>query len=66
MVGTSNENRTGAATKEEKKGLKKGTYDCIMWQHNEEDLCYAMWCDNNIVRTLSNFHSPEVVEGGLL
>ncbi len=25
-----------------------------------------MWADNNIVRTLSNFHSPEIVEDGLM
>ena len=36
-----------------------------MYQHNDEDLVLAMWSDNNIVRTLSNFHSPEVVQDGL-
>ena len=30
-----------------------------------EGLCYAMWADNNIVRTLSNFHRPEILEAGL-
>ena len=65
MVGTSQENRTGADTKEEKAAMKKGTYDAIMWQHNEEELCYAIWSDNNFVRTLSNFHSPELIEEGL-
>ena len=65
MVGTTAENRTGADVKEDKKGMQKGTYDSIMYQHNDEELVLAMWSDNNIVRTLSNFHSPEVIEDGL-
>ena len=65
MVGTSNENRTGADIKEEKNGMKQGTYKIIMFQHKREDLDYAMWTDNNIVRTLSNFQSPEILEAGL-
>ena len=63
--GTSNENRTGADVKEEKNGMKKGTYDIVMFQHKTEALNYAMWSDNNIVRTLSNFHSPEILSEGL-
>ena len=65
MVGTTNENRTGADAKEDRKAMKKGTYDSIMYQHDSEALVFAMWSDNNIVRTLSNFHSPEVVQDGL-
>ena len=45
--------------------MKKGTYDSIMYQHINEELVLAMWSDNNIVRTLSNFHSPVVIEDGL-
>ena len=26
----------------------------------------AMWSDNNIVRTLSNFHQPKIIQDGLL
>ena len=36
MVGTTAENCTGADVKEDKKGMKKGTYDSIMYQHNDE------------------------------
>ena len=24
-----------------------------------------MWADNNFVRTLSNFHPPQIIEGGI-
>ena len=65
MIGTAQENRTGADTAEEKKRLSKNTYETVMWQHNSECLCYAIWSDKNLVRTLSNFHSPKVVDGGI-
>jgi len=65
MVGTAQDNRTGVETKEEKKNMKVGSYESAVFQHNMEDLCYAMWADNNIVRTLSNFHSLEILEAGL-
>ena len=55
MVGTENENRTGDGTKEKNKGMKKGNFEYILFQHNDEPLCYAMWSDNNIVRILSNY-----------
>ena len=64
-VGTTSENHTGADVKEDKKGMRKGTYDSIMYQHNDEELVLAMWSDNNIVRSLSNFHSPKVIQDGL-
>jgi hypothetical protein len=28
-------------------------------------LVFAVWADNNFVKTLSNFHSPTIVEGGM-
>ena len=66
MVGTTNDNRTGADTKDKKKGMKKCTYESIMFQHKTEPLCYAMWADNNIVRTLSNCHPPKIIIDGLM
>ena len=33
MIGTAQENRTGADTAEEKKLLSKNTYEAVMWQH---------------------------------
>ena len=65
MLGTTNENRTGADAKDERKVMKKGTYKSIMYQHDSKGLVLVMWSDNNIVQTLSNFHSPKVVEDGL-
>jgi hypothetical protein len=29
------------------------------------NLCYVVWSDNNKVKTLSNFYSPDVLEVGL-
>jgi len=49
MVGTTAENYTEVDVKEDKKGMKKGMYDSIMYQHNDEELMLAMWSDNNIV-----------------
>ena len=31
MLGTAQENRTGADTAEEKKAMKKNTYEAVMW-----------------------------------
>jgi hypothetical protein len=28
-------------------------------------LTYAVWWDNNFVKTLSNFHSPVILRGGM-
>ena len=64
MVGTTQSNRVGADVKEERKRMKVGTYECVFYQHNELPLCVALWADNNIVTTLSNFHSPTVLQEG--
>ena len=61
MLGTAQENRTGADTAEEKKATKKNTYEAAMWQYGNEPLCYAIWSDNNFVRNVFNFHTPVVV-----
>ena len=66
MVGTSNDNWVGADAKAKKEGMKKCTYKIIMFQHNMEDLNYALWADNNIVRTLSNCHPPQIIINGLM
>ena len=36
-----------------------------MWQHGSEFLCYALWSKNNLVQTLSNFHTPKIIDEGL-
>jgi hypothetical protein len=64
MVGTAQANRTGADI-DCKKIMKKGTYAAICWQHVWRSLCFAVWSDNALVRTLSNFHRPENLEAGM-
>jgi hypothetical protein len=65
MVGTSNKIQVGADAKERKKGMKKCTYETVMFQHNTKALNYALWADNNIVCTLSNCHPPQIIIDGL-
>ena len=68
MVGTSQVNRTGAnakATVDAMKKTKEGTHKSAMWQHNELPLVFAAWADNAIVKTLSNFHSPVIINDGV-
>jgi hypothetical protein len=64
MVGTAQANRTGADI-DCTKSMKKGTYTAICWQHVWQPLCFAVWSDNALVRTLSNFHGPEILDAGI-
>ena len=41
--------------------MKKGTYEARVFQHKHKPLVYALWSDNNIVKTLSNFHTPKIL-----
>jgi hypothetical protein len=69
MVGTVQSSRTGggrlgkAAIKAKK--IEKGTHESLLYRHNIKPLLHAVWADNNFVKTLSNFHSPTIVEGGM-
>jgi hypothetical protein len=69
MVGTVQSSRTGggrlgkAAIKD--KEIEKGTHKSLLYQHNTKPLLHAVWADNNFVKTLSNFHSPTIVQGGM-
>ena len=65
MVGTAQDNRTGADAAEACKAMKKGPHDEIMWQHKTLALVFAGWADNNVVKTLSNCHTPIVIAGGV-
>jgi hypothetical protein len=47
------------------KEIEKGTHESIFYQHKTKPLLHAIWADNNFVKTLSNFHSPTIVEGGM-
>ena len=64
LVGTCQSSRTGADDAEIKKAMKVGTYECVMFQHRMLNLCFSLWADNNIVKTLSNFHSPTILKVG--
>ena len=69
MVGTIQANRTGAPMGPSVKGdhaIKKKTYEYKMWQHNTESLVAAVWSDNNLVKTLSNYHEPQIVASGMM
>ena len=67
VVGTCQANPTGAPVKDAlaTSGIKPGSYKSVVLQHEDLPLTYACWGDNNIVKTLSNFHSPEIIVGGL-
>ena len=65
MVGMAQTNRMGAPAAADVQKLKVGTYVSIFWQNRMLNLCYVVWSDNNKVKTLSNFHSPVVLEVGL-
>jgi hypothetical protein len=64
MVGTAQANCTGADI-DCTKSMKKRTYKAIGWQHVWRSLCFAVWSNNALVRTLSNFHGPEILEAGM-
>ncbi|KAL7529127.1 hypothetical protein ACHAWF_002847 [Thalassiosira exigua] len=64
LVGTAQSNPTGADVTEAKNALVRGTYESKMFQHLTKPLVYALWGDNNIVKTLSNFHSPKILAAG--
>jgi hypothetical protein len=64
MVGTSQSDRTGADVADARADMMIGTYESVFFQHNTHPLVYAMWADNNIVKTLSNFHLPIVLAEG--
>jgi hypothetical protein len=69
MVGTVQSSRNGgdklgkAAIKDTE--IEKGTHESLLYQHIIKPLLHAVWADNNFVKTLSNFHSPTIVEGGM-
>jgi len=69
MVGTCQLNRTGAGVLAKAdidgKTIETGTYESLFYQHSTSPLTYSIWSDNNLVKTLSNFHKAEVVVNGL-
>ncbi|OEU07069.1 hypothetical protein FRACYDRAFT_252180 [Fragilariopsis cylindrus CCMP1102] len=69
MVGTCQTNRTGAGSLGKAtvaaRGIKVGTHQSVMYQHKDKPITYAIWADNNYVKTLSNFHGPNLLRGGI-
>ena len=49
----------------EQKEIQKGSHESLIYQHNSKPLTYAIWADNNFVNTLSNFHPPAILPGGI-
>ena len=45
--------------------VEKGSCNSLLHQHKDEPLTFVAWEDNNCVKTLSSFHTPEVIKGGL-
>ncbi|OEU06853.1 hypothetical protein FRACYDRAFT_252696 [Fragilariopsis cylindrus CCMP1102] len=69
MVGTVQASRTGGGRLGKLvikfKEIEKGTHKSLLYQHNTKPLLHAVWADNNFVKTLSNFHSPTIVQDGM-
>ena len=68
MVGTIQANRTGAPMAAYLKAnpMKKRTYEYKMWQHNTQSLVAAVWSDNGLVKTLSNYNELIIIAGGIM
>ena len=67
VISTAQVNRCGPdpnLVKAERSKMKPGTYECKFFVHKTSPLCVAPWADNNIVTTLSNHHSPEILKEG--
>jgi hypothetical protein len=66
MVGTVQCNRSGTPNMKTTTAMKMkaGSYESTMWQHNNKPLLFAAWCDNSVVKTLSNRHGPVVLPAG--
>jgi hypothetical protein len=69
MVGTCQTDCTGAGTlgklAVKAKEIVIGSHESLIYQHNTKSLLYSVWGDNNFVKTLSNFHSPVIIRGGM-
>jgi hypothetical protein len=69
MVGTCHTDRTSAGAlgkvAVKAKEIVVGSHESLMYQHNTKSLLYSVWGDSNFVKTLSNFHSPVIIRGGM-
>jgi hypothetical protein len=71
MVGTCQTDQCGAgplgkiAYTGKDKEIAINSHESLLFQHKTKALSYAVWGDNNFVKTLSNSHSPVIVRGGM-
>jgi hypothetical protein len=71
MGGTCQTDRSGAgplgkvAYTGKDKEISINSHESLLFQHKTKALTYAVWRDNNFVKTLSNFHSPVILKGGM-
>jgi hypothetical protein len=47
------------------KEISINSHESLLFQHKTKALTYAVLGDNNFVKTLSNFHSPVILRGGM-
>jgi hypothetical protein len=47
------------------KEIATNSHESLRYQPNTRPLTYAVWGDKNFVKTLSNFHSPVILRGGM-
>ena len=61
MIRTVQENQTDTAVKEEATKMKIGMYESVIFQHKTMPLFFTVWSNNNLVKTLSNYHTPTIL-----
>jgi hypothetical protein len=47
------------------KEIAINSHESLLYQHKTKALTYAVWGDNNFVKTLSDFRSPVILRGGM-
>ena len=52
---------TGANTKPTTNMMEKENQELHLWQHNNLPLVFSTWSDNNVVKSLYNFHPPVII-----
>jgi hypothetical protein len=65
MVETAQANCVGANFAAKVATMRKGMYKSVCWQHKTQPLCFAVWLNNALVKTLLHFHGPEILEAGM-
>ena len=67
MVGTAQFDWTGVDAKNTVTNMKlwKESHKTNMWQHNKLLSVFAVWSDNAVAKSLSNFHSPIIIPNGV-